>query len=113
MNSAIHPVPKIETARLLLRSVEEADLSAYLRLRSSPEVFEYTTGRPLKEEEAWQRFYAALGHWRVRRYGMWIIKEKATGLLIGESGFVDARRDHSPTHKGLPEVGWWMVDGTK
>jgi RimJ/RimL family protein N-acetyltransferase len=47
-----------------------------------------------------------IGHWQVRGFGPWTVRESATGRFIGEIGFFDYRRDTVPDFAGIPEVGW-------
>ena len=109
MNDIIASIPLLQTERLLLRGYEEQDLAAYMTIRGHPDVYRYTTGCPMKEEDAWNRIAAARGHWTLRQYGLWAIEEKATGAFIGSMGFVDARRDSFISRRGLPEAGWWLA----
>ncbi len=102
-------IPTLETARCRLRGYEAKDLPAYVALRQHPDVFRHTTGHPMTEEDAWGRITSAVGHWSLRRYGMWAVEEKATGDFIGAMGFVDARRDSFVSRRGLPEASWWLA----
>jgi RimJ/RimL family protein N-acetyltransferase len=102
-------VPTFETGRLCLRPHGERDLAAYVALRAHPDVFRFTTGGPVTEEEAWKRITSSIGHWALKGYGIWAIEEKATGEFIGSIGFADARREIFVSRHGVPEAGWWLA----
>jgi RimJ/RimL family protein N-acetyltransferase len=92
--------PTLETARLRLRQFCEDDLDAWARITSDPEVMRYVGGSPLTREEAWRSLGYALGHWKIRGFGLWAAEEKKSGALVGRIGL------YQP--EGWPglEVGW-------
>ena len=102
-------VPRLETSRLMLRPPRRADFAAVAALWGDAEVTRFILPAPLSQEEAWARFLRAFGHWTLLGYGFWSVEEKATGRLIGETGFLDAHRDMRPPLEGLPEVGWALA----
>lgn len=101
-------VPVIETERLILRGHKPDDFPAFAAIRADPLVARFTTGKPIKEEEAWSKFLTCLGLWLNLGYGYWAIEEKASGEFIGEAGFGDFKRDITPSIKGIPEIGWLL-----
>ena len=105
----MNDIPVLETERCLLRPHREADFTAYVALRADPRVFRFTSGRPWSEEEVWRRITGAIGQWSLRGYGMWAVEDKATGALLGETGFSDNWRDYNDARRGLPEAGWWLA----
>jgi RimJ/RimL family protein N-acetyltransferase len=98
-------VPILETERLVLRGHTPEDFPDYARMWSDPEVTRFIGGAPLSEEDAWAKFMRAFGHWALMGYGFWSIHEK-NGTRIGETGFLDVKREIVPSLAGTPEVGW-------
>jgi len=72
-------VPVIETDRLILRGHKPDGFPAVAAIRADPLVARFTTGKPIKEEEAWSKFLTCLGLWLNLGYGYWAIEEKASG----------------------------------
>ncbi len=52
-------VPIVETERLILRGHKPDDFPAFAAIRADPLVARFTTGKPIKEEEAWGKFRPA------------------------------------------------------
>ena len=102
-------VPHLETPRLILRAPRREDFAAIAALWGDAEVTRFILPAPLSQEEAWARFLRAFGHWTLCGYGFWSVEEKASGRLIGETGYLDAHRDMQPALDGLPEVGWVLA----
>jgi RimJ/RimL family protein N-acetyltransferase len=102
-------VPFLETRRLILRAPRREDFAAIAALWSDAEVTRFIVPSPLSREEAWARFVRTYGHWTLCDYGFWTVEEKASGRLIGETGFLDAHRDIRPALDDLPEVGWVLA----
>ncbi|MGI4742793.1 MAG: GNAT family N-acetyltransferase [Janthinobacterium lividum] len=107
-----HPVPLLETARLLLRGYKPDDLPAFAAMFQQPAFYRYLTGHPVGEEEVWTRLLRSAGHWVLHGFGFWAVEEKASGQFIGSLGFVDRKRDITPSVKGTPEIGWVLDPAT-
>ncbi len=73
---------------------------------SDPLVIQHILGKPLTEEEVWARLLRYAGSWTLLGLGYWVVREKATGLFVGEVGFTDLRREITPALGRLPESGW-------
>ncbi len=73
---------------------------------SDPLVIQHILGKPLTEEEVWARLLRYAGSWSLLGFGYWVVRERATGLFVGEVGFADLRRDITPSLGKLPESGW-------
>jgi len=99
-------VTVLETERLRLRRPVAADFPAYARMWADPDVTRFINGAPLSEEDAWAKFMRAFGHWELVGYGFWTVEEKIGGLRVGETGFLDVRREIEPSLNGIPEIGW-------
>lgn len=74
-----------------------------------PDVTRHIGGRPLTREDAWRNIQRYIGHWTIRTYGYWVIRETATGRFVGEAGLMDSRRDTRPSFEGTPEAGWALA----
>jgi RimJ/RimL family protein N-acetyltransferase len=95
----------LETERLLLRSFRAEDFDAHHAILTHPEVQRYL-GPPHSREDLWRRTVGSVGMWSVVGFGGWVVIDKATGRLIGNAGFFDAKRDLKPDFGGAPEMGW-------
>lgn len=99
-------IPVLETPRLVLRGHTPADLDDAVALWSDPEVVRRIAGKPLSREEVWARLLRYIGHWALAGYGLWQIRERATGRFVGEAGIADFQRDIAFSFGGAPEAAW-------
>ena len=99
-------IPVLETERLILRGHRRDEFPAYARMWAHPDVTRFISGAPLSEEDAWAKFMRAFGHWELMGYGFWSVHEKAGGTRVGETGFLNVKRDLEPSLEGIPEIGW-------
>lgn len=104
-------VPTLSTARLILRPHRQDDLDASTAIWSDPLVTRFIGGRPFTREECWGRLMRYVGHWAWMGFGMWAVEERATGVMIGDVGFMRARRAMTPSYDDIPEVGWAFAAG--
>ena len=93
-------MPVLETDRLLLRPLEEADLDDFAEMMADAEVVEYLTGVTISRDDAWRTMAMLLGHEQLRGWSNNAVIEKATGRFLGRCGLW--RPEGWP---GL-EVGW-------
>jgi RimJ/RimL family protein N-acetyltransferase len=98
--------PRLETERLVLRAHKAADLDACLAFWCDPGVYEYIAGKPSTREEIWRGILRHIGQWQVLGFGFWLVEDKATQAFVGEVGFLDCKRDLTPSMDETPEVGW-------
>jgi RimJ/RimL family protein N-acetyltransferase len=97
------PPATIETERLILRMLREADLDGYAEMCGDPLVMRHIgDGKPLSRPESWRNLALMLGHWQLRGYGLWALEERGTGQFVGRLGFWNP--------EGWPgfEVGWML-----
>jgi RimJ/RimL family protein N-acetyltransferase len=102
-------VPILETERLILRGHAVDTFDEALALWSDPLVTRHITGKPSGREEVWARLLRYIGHWAVAGYGLWQIRERATGRFAGEAGLADFKREIAVSFDGAPEAGWVLA----
>lgn len=98
---------EIETARLVASRVTEADLPELLRLLRDPRVAATLspTGRPPGDDEVRSGLIEAIGHWELHGFGLWMLRERADGRLVGRGGL-----QHTfVTGRDEVEVAWAIV----
>lgn len=93
-------IPIIETERLILQAPDSSCDHAYQQFYTDPDASHFYGG-PLTPQAAWARLAAVLGNWHLQGFGVWALREKATGSIIGTCGFWQG--------KGWPrELTWWI-----
>lgn len=96
---------ELRTARLVLSPPSAADFEGFAAVVGDAATMRFIGG-PLTREAAWQRLQARAGSWLMLGYGMWMVREAASGRLIGEVGFLDGKREGVAGFDGDPEMGW-------
>ena len=112
IDSATSPValvPTLTSERLILRGHRREDLSEATAMWADANVTRHIGGRPFSEEEVWGKLLRHVGHWAVTGFGYWVVRERDTGVFVGEAGFADFRRELDPPLGGAPEVGWALA----
>jgi RimJ/RimL family protein N-acetyltransferase len=99
-------IPILTTERLILRPHRLDDFEAVTALWSDPEVVRFIGGVPSTREQSWSRLLRYKGSWHLLGFGFWAIEERTSGRFIGEAGFLEARRDITPSIEGTLETGW-------
>jgi RimJ/RimL family protein N-acetyltransferase len=101
-------IPTLETERLLLRPLTEADVGPLHAIMQDADVMRYIGDRRIPTlQETWRGVAGWIGHWALRGYGLWAVEERASGALIGRIGLIN------PVDWPGPEVGymigkpWW------
>jgi RimJ/RimL family protein N-acetyltransferase len=102
-------IPTLETERLTLHGHRVEDLEEAMTLWGDPRVVQYISGTPAGREEVWARLLRYIGHWSVAGYGLWLIRERATGRFVGEAGIADFKRDIAISFNGAPEAAWALA----
>lgn len=96
------------TERLTLTPVQETDCPDLCALWGDPVFAASIFPAPLSPEDVWFRLLRDLGHWQVKGYGNWSIRETATGDYVGSVGVLDYRRILDPAFDA-PELGWGVA----
>ncbi len=94
-------IPRITTARLLLREYRAADFDAFAENMTDPVATQFLTRHP-DRRSAWRGFTSAAGQWVVHGAGWWAAELRETGEVVGWIGAFF--RETSP-HL---EVGWTL-----
>jgi len=95
-------IPVLETERLLLRGMAPADAPALAVIHGDPEVVRFIGGQADPSlPGAYDKVLLYTGHWALYGCGKWAVVEKATGKLVGRTGFLD-----SPHEWPGVELGW-------
>lgn len=101
-------VPRLETARTVMRGHTLDDFEASAKMWADLDVVRKISGRPSSREDSWYRLLRHVGHWQLRGFGYWLVEDRETGEFLGEVGFADYRRDMEPPLGNFPEIGWVM-----
>lgn len=96
-------IPVLETERLILRGLQEADFTAVTEFYASDR--SKFVGGPATAEQSWRMLAGELGHWELRGYGRFAVEEKSSGKLAGVIG------PWNPHGWPEPELGWDLMNG--
>ncbi|MEQ9257587.1 MAG: GNAT family protein [Roseovarius sp.] len=95
-------IPRLETARLILRAPRVEEFEAFAALVASERAEHmYRLGR----KPAWKEFAAEMGHWPLFGFGPWHVERKSDGALLGAVSLL--KHDHYPE----TEIGWHLFEG--
>lgn len=104
----------IETPRLILRLHDVADFPAYHAMNTDPAVMTYIGGgRPMTEEESWNRFLRNAGFWPMLGFGLFAVIEKASGDYAGHVGLGSFHRGLGDDFDPCPEAAWALVSAAQ
>jgi RimJ/RimL family protein N-acetyltransferase len=98
LDGAAFEIPRLATARLVLRAPHPADFERFAANAADPLAREHIGG-VLSRRDAWRHFNSMAGQWVVQRIGWWMVEEPAVGVL-GTVGVF--RRETGPEL----EIGW-------
>lgn len=94
-------IPALATARLDLVAPDTRCEDLYEHFYTDAQASR-SYGGPLTRRAAWSRLAADVGTWHLRGFGVWALRRRADGSLIGTCGFWQAR--------GWPrELTWWLL----
>lgn len=94
-------LPRLETARLILRAPTMADFDAYRAILMSERAI-YMDG-PLDRRGAWLDFNQCVANWQLRGHGLFVITDKDTGETLGFTLVCMEFGDREP------ELGWFLT----
>jgi RimJ/RimL family protein N-acetyltransferase len=98
--------PTLTTPRLTLRPFTLADFDVFAAIWADPVVTAHI-GVPARDRGAsWQSFLMIAGGWALLGHGQWAIADRATGVLLGQTGFFRVIRGYGAHFDDLPEAGW-------
>ena len=100
--------PTLATDRLTLTAHRADDLDDLAAMWADPAVYARIGGQPRPREEVWIRLLRSIGQWTLFGYGMWVLRETASGDFVGEIGLIEARRVITPAIDA-PEMGWALA----
>ena len=94
-------IPTLESSRLhLVPPSAECD-GAYERFYTDEQASR-AYGGPLSAGAAWARLSSDVGSWHLQGFGVWALRRKAEGDIVGTCGFWQG--------KGWPrELTWWLL----
>ena len=94
--------PTLEAERLRLRPWRNDDLDAFAAFTADPVVTRFVGG-VFSRDDTWRRMAMLVGHWTLRGFGNWVIKDKASGAFAGYSGLWE------PEGWLEPELMWGLA----
>lgn len=95
-------IPTLHTERLVLRAPHDSDYPVYRAFYGDAEASAFYGG-PLPPGQAWRKLAYDIGHWSLRRFGMWVVVERGSGAVVGGCGLVWP--EDWPRH----ELTWWIL----
>lgn len=96
-------IPTLQTQRLVLRPMAEADFPAYAAFLASPRAA--GLGGPLSLRQAWGLFCHDIACWSLYGHGGLMIDRRSDGVCIGQVGI-----SHGPLFPEK-ELGWLLYEG--
>lgn len=100
MTSALLPIPRITTARLLLRELQMRDFDSYAANLADPAATTFFGG-PSDRRAAWRIFAAQTGTWLLNGGGWWAVEERESDAVVGTVGAF-----FRETAETRVELGW-------
>lgn len=95
-------IPVLETERLILRGMAPEDAPDLAAIHGDPEAMRYIGGKSDPSlAEAYRSIMVYTSHWSLHGCGKWAVIEKASGRLVGRTGYLDTPYEWP----GL-ELGW-------
>jgi RimJ/RimL family protein N-acetyltransferase len=81
-------IERVETARTILERLRFEHAAELSRLMRDPRVAATLSpsGRPPSEQEVLARLEAKVDHWNRHGFGMWLMRDRETGEMLGRGG---------------------------
>ena len=105
----MEPSKSITTERLSLRAHRAEDFDDMHAMWSDPAVTRHIGGIAFSREEVWARLLRYAGIWSLFGYGMWAVRERASGDFVGDVGFLNLCRAVVPPFGDRPELGFVLA----
>jgi len=99
-------IPTLRTQRLSLCPPSVADFQAYVDFYADAAASSFYGG-PLNREQAWRRLASDIGHWSLRGFGIWSLREIGRDAIVGGCGIVWP--EGWPRH----ELTWWIAPAAR
>ncbi len=100
---------ELVSERLVLRPHQLADLDECAAMWADPVVTKHiAAGAPFSSSEVWARLLRYAGHWSLKGFGFYAVRERATGSFVGDVGLMDFHREIEPALEA-PECGWVLA----
>ena len=90
-------IPRIETARLVLRGHEASDFDAFAAMLGEARMS--YMGGPFDRDAAWDYFVNNIANWVLHGFGAWTVASR-DGAVLGDVGVL------KPDAYPEPELGW-------
>lgn len=103
--SLVLDIPVLETERLRLVSPVEIDLEVYTDFFASQT--SRTVGGPLHPVDVWGDKAKLIGHWVMRGYGFWAVKDRQDDTFLGVVGL------YFPLGWPEAEIGWTLMPSAR
>ena len=98
--------PPIETPRLSLRGHTIEDFADSAAMWGDPNVTRFIGGRPFSEEEVWSRLLRYAGHWALKGFGYWVVRERSSGRFVGEVAGLTTVGNHAAIIPTITGRAW-------
>jgi [ribosomal protein S5]-alanine N-acetyltransferase len=103
-----HNIDRIESARLILRRIEQADFEFFARIHADPIVARYLgNGTPRSIEETRGLLESFYETYKILELGPLAVVRKSDGVLIGRCGLSDMALEVNPSSAKLARV-WYQ-----
>jgi len=99
----------LATDRLVMTPHARGDFADLAALWADQRVVRFIGGQPSSEEESWARLLRYAGCWALMGFGFWAVRDRASGIFLGDVGFLEERRAGLDGFGGDPEIGWCLT----
>ncbi|MBT9384759.1 GNAT family N-acetyltransferase [Pseudooceanicola sp. CBS1P-1] len=96
-------IPRLETARLVLRGPEARDLDVLAAFYASER--SAFVGGPKDRAQTWRQLGTEIGHWALKGFGRWMVELRSTGETVAMVGL------WAPEGWPEAEIGWDVMNG--
>lgn len=97
----------LETARLCMRPIEAGDFDALARLHGDPEIMAGMRFGAESLDQVADALSGYLATWRDHGFGIWTLRDKASGAYVGECGFWVRDDGEGIAMRAVLDKAWW------